>query len=480
MDINKIKKVHIVGIGGIGVSAVARIFLNLNKKVSGSDLYDSALLATLRNFGVEIFIGPHLAKNITKDTDLVVFSDAVPEDNLERQEAKKLKILQMSYFEFLGEFSRNIRTIAISGCHGKTTTTAITGLIFEKARLNPTVIVGSKVKDWDGNYRQGGGKLFIVEGDEYRAHMLNLNPQSIILTNIEADHLDFYRDINHIVETFNDYVEKLPGDGLLVLNADDPMTRDRLERPSCQIVTYGIENQNADLVAKNIKIENGRQIFRIVYRGQDMRDFNIQIPGRFNIYNALAAVLVALENKIDPKIIKETLAQYKGSWRRFELVGTIAPLEIEKKGAMVISDYAHHPTEVAATIKAAREFYPDRNLIVAFQPHHRNRTKKLFNEFISALTNCPANTVILNEIYDVPGREIKADEQVSSHDLVEKINLELSNKIAKGEKTEKQYFFTPNLAETKKEILKNLKGNDIVLIMGAGEIDNLAREIVKD
>src|SRR4030043_220327 len=185
MDITKLKKIHIIGIGGIGISAVAKLLLNQDKIVTGSDLNDSDIIGTLKNFGAKIKIGPHKAENVTKDINLVIYTDAVPEDNPERVQAKKLKIENLSYFQFLGQFSKDKYTIAISGCHGKTTTTALTGLILENGNFDPTVIVGSKVKNWDGNLRLGGSEYFVVEGDEYRAQMIQLNPKVIILTNLE-------------------------------------------------------------------------------------------------------------------------------------------------------------------------------------------------------------------------------------------------------------------------------------------------------
>ncbi|MBN1325846.1 UDP-N-acetylmuramate--L-alanine ligase [Candidatus Falkowbacteria bacterium] len=478
MDLNKIKKVHIIGIGGIGISAVAKLLLGLGKKVSGSDLVSSDITSTLINFGADIKIGPHNAKNVLKDCDLVLFTDAAPEDNPERVQSKKLKVESLSYFQFLGAYSKDKYTIAISGCHGKTTTTALAGLLLEAGGLDPTVIVGSKVKNWDGNLRIGSSKYFVVEADEYKAHMLELNPQVIILNNIEFDHPDFYKDLNQYIETFNHFVEKLPEDGILIYNGDDKNI-DQIEKPACEVLTFGLENPSVDITIKNIKVDHGRQIFKPIYKNQELRDFNLQIPGKFNILNALGASLLALELGVNPDVIKNTLAQYTGAWRRFEVVGTIENLTDDKNGAIVISDYAHHPTEIAKTIIAAKEFYPDRRLLVTFQPHQIQRTKALFNDFVKIFTQSPADIVILSEIYDVRGREEKdVTKRISSNDLLDKIVLAESKKLVEGAKTS-EYFYASDLTETKAKILELVQANDVVLILGAGDIDVVARELVK-
>ena len=479
MDLSKLKKIHFIGIGGIGISAVAKLLLSQDKIVTGSDLRDSDLIETLKSFGAKINIGPHNINNLAKDVNLVIYSDAVPEDNPERKAALNHKIPSLSYFQFLGQYSASKHTIAISGCHGKTTTTALAGLILDKANFDPTVIVGSKVKAWDGNLRLGGSDYLVVEGDEYRAHMLELNPQDIILTNIEFDHPDYYKDLNHTIETFQTFINKLPETGHFIYNLDDPILRERMDKPNCQLATFGLENESADLIAKNIKIEHGRQIFKPVYKGQELRDFNLQVPGKFNIYNALGAALLALELGVSPDIIKDTLAQYTGAWRRFELIGRISNLTDDKNGALVISDYAHHPTEVAVTIKAAKEFYPDKRLVVVFQPHQIQRTRELFDDFVKTFSLASADVVILSEIYDVAGREEKdVTKRISSNDLLDKIVLTENNNLVKGIKVKSQYFYAKDLTDTKAAILNEMMADDVILILGAGDIDKVARELV--
>ncbi len=480
MDLNKIKKVHIIGIGGIGISAVAKLLLSQDKIVTGSDLHDSDIINVLKNFGAQIKIGLHKAENVAKDVDLVIYSDAVPEDNPERANGLELGAESLSYFQFLGEFSKDKYTIAISGCHGKTTTTALAGLILDNAGLDPTVIVGSKVTNWDGNLRIGASQYLVVEADEYKTHMLELNPQVIILNNIEFDHSDYYKDLNQVIETFQEFVNKLPEDGYFIYNADDQILRERIEKPVCHVLTYGLENESADLLAKNIKVDHGRLIFRPVYKGQELKDFNLQVPGKFNIANALGASLMALELGVGQDVIKDTLAQYTGVWRRFEIIGTINNLSKEQNGALVVSDYAHHPTEIAKTIAAAKEFYPEKRLLIVFQPHQKQRTRVLLDDFVKIFAQSPAEIVILSEIYDVAGRgEKDVTKRISSRDIVDKVTLAESKDLVESIAVKSRYFYGANLADTKAEILKEVQSDDIVLIMGAGDIDQVARQLVK-
>ena len=423
------KKIFFVGIGGIGVSALAKLFKNQGKEIIGSDKYSSEITDSLKKQGIKIFIG-HQEKNLDFDTDLVIYSPAVPPEIPERKKAAELGVKQLSYPQVLGLISKDKYTIAISGTHGKSTTTAMLALILTEANLDPTVIVGSKIKhsEFDENLRIGKGQYFVVEACEWRAHMLELDPKIIILTNIEPDHLDYYKTFKNLKNAFKRYVRKLHRNGLLIFNADDKGCVEIAKSAKCKTVSYSIKSG---------------------------LDFSLQVPGQFNIYNALAASTCALELGIKPEIIKKTLADFKGIWRRFEKVG-------EYKEALIFSDYAHHPTEVKETLKAAKEFYPKRRLVVVFQPHHFDRTKRFFESFIRAFDK--ADFVILNEIYDVPGREVK--KEISSKDLVG----ELKKRKIKS-------IFTKNLEQTKKVLLENIQKEDMVLIMGAGDIYQLSTSL---
>lgn len=472
LSIDKIKNVYLVGIGGIGVSALAKFFLKLEKNVSGSDISDSSIIKELQNRGVGIY-PQHSKNNISKLVDILIYSPAVPFNNPERVRARELKIPEMSYPEFLGELSKEKKTIAISGTHGKSTTTALIGLILTTAKFEPTVIVGSQVKKFVGNFRFGKSGYFVAEACEYRGHMLNLNPWAIVLTNLEADHLDYYKDLNDIIKHFEKFVLKLPKGGLLVINADDFGCQklltdeliENLKNKGVKILKYRIvsdkrqtksEKGDFDCYAQNIRTKNGRQYFELFFNKKSYGYFKLLVPGVFNIYNALAAATLALQLEVKREIILKTLAEYHGIWRRFEIVGKI-------KNKIVISDYAHHPTAVKNTIKATKEFYPGKKLLVVFQPHHHNRTKKLFKEFLICFNDLNKDDLlILNEIYDVKGREEDQDQNISSLDLVKGIkNLNV--------------LYSKDLNCTKKLILKKMNDFDVILIMGAGDIDEMAR-----
>ena len=464
MIFKKFKKVHIIGIGGIGVSAVAKMALKLGKKITGSDATFSEITQDLKNKGALIYL-KHKKENLSLDTDLVIYSTAALENNPERICAKVLNIPQLSYPEFLGELSKEKYTIAISGTNGKSTTTSILGLILEKAKFDPLVIVGSKVgrSSWEENLRMGKSNYFVVEACEYQANMLNLHPQIIILTNIEEDHLDYYKDIKDIRNTFQKYIEKLPQNGILVINGDDENIKKlNFKNLTSLIITFG-QKKGTDFQIKNIIKKSGQVKFILQnlklkglsnFKINESVEFTLQIPGLFNIYNVVAASVVAIRLGISLNVIKNVLANFKGIWRRFEKVG-------EKKGAIIISDYAHTPTAIQGTISAARDFYPFRRIVVAFQPHHRDRTKKLFDDFIKSFDR--ADFLILNEIFDVEGREDKKDKDISSKDLIKEIKKRLAFK-------NRQVLYGKNLEETKKLILKNLESNDLILLLGAGDI----------
>jgi UDP-N-acetylmuramate--alanine ligase len=458
MYFDKTKKIHFIGIGGIGTSAIAKYFLNLGKDITGSDLYNSDLVKKLRRQGITIF-NSHESSNVGKNVDLIIYSPAVPEDNPERRAAAELGIEQFSYPEILGELSRKYKTIAVSGTNGKSTTTAMIGKIFTAAGLDPTVIVGTQVPGFDGNLRLGKSDLLIIEACEWRAHMLHLSPQTVVLTNIEKDHLDFYKDLDDIRYHFQKFVNLLPLDGFLALNGDDENLTKLISQKGYGVKTWGILNEQVDYLADDIKTSAGQQNFSVA---QD--DFTLKIPGKYNIYNALAALTVAKHFNIDSEIIKKSLAEFSSTWRRFELIGAVKG----KAGTLVVSDYAHHPEALKGALKAAKEFYPGKRLVAVFQPHHFDRTSKLFDDFIKSFNN--ADLVIINEIYDVAGRQQDGVRNITGKDLaaeIQKVN------------PSKEIIYSPNLAETTKRLLKKIKTNDLILIIGAGDIDEVAREIIK-
>lgn len=448
-----------MGIGGIGVSAVAKIFLAKGKIVTGSDIQPSALTLELEKRGVKIFY-EHQASNLAEDMDLLVYSPAVPESNPERARAAELNIQQKSYPEFLGVYSHEKQTIAISGTNGKSTTTAMIGKIFAAAGLEPTVIVGTQVPGFDGNFRAGRSAILIAEACEWKGHMLNLLPQTIVLTNLAPDHLDFYKNLDELKHFFQKYINRLPVfGGKLFYNVDDSALKTLVKDKGYGLISWGINEENASYLAKEVNFKKQRVSFKV---GAQL--LNLRVPGLFNVYNALAAIAVAREHKIDWKIIKECLADFSGSWRRFEKLGPVKG----KKGTLIITDYAHHPAALKGTLKAAKDFYPAKRLVVAFQPHHYDRTAKLFDDFAKSFAW--ADVLVINEVYDVAGRQQDGQRTVGGLQLAEAVKK--LNPL-------KEVYYCPNLNETEHKLRECLQPNDLVLIIGAGDIDQVARNLVK-
>lgn len=454
---DEIRTIHFTGIGGIGVSALARYYKKLEYKIQGSDLTESSVVKDIADEGIFVFIGQE-AKNIDKDIDLLIYSSAVPETNPERMEAKKLGIPQYSYNEVLGLLSSQKKTVAISGTNGKTTTTAITALMLEDAGLDILALVGSKVPQWNSNLRFGKGEYFIVEACEHQAHMLTLAPEIIVLTNLAEDHLDFYKDMDDIIAHFQEYIDNLPEGGLLIYNIDDPnIVKLNWQDGKYRTLTFGIDNEKADIGIDKHSVDSGTQDFWLTFYGDRHNRIKLHAPGKFNLYNALAAACVGITLGLDKDQLKSGIEKFTGTWRRFEKFK-------EENKIVYISDYGHHPDAIMGTIEAARSFYPDRRIFTVFQPHHHNRTKNLFDGFVESLKT--SDLSIVSDIYDVKGREEGVDQDVSAEDLVDAINKENPN-----------CFYGGDLEKTV-EMIKDLREEgDLVLIMGAGDIDDIREEL---
>lgn len=448
LDLEKLNKIYLAGIGGIGLSAIAYYFLNQGKKVLGSDVTESEITRRLQIAKADINF-KQKASNIKTDFDLFIYSSALPEDHPELLQAKEFKIPTLSYFQFLGLLSKNYKTIAITGTNGKTTTTAILGLMLEKAGLDPTVIVGSLVPQWGSNFRLGQSDILVVEACEWRAHMLELEPDIIAITNIAEDHLDFYKDLADIKKHFQKFVNKLPKNGLLVKNADDKNST--VIKYQGKILTFGKEDK-ADCQYTDLKINDGCQLFNT----NKFSKVELCVPGLYNVYNALTAMSVADTLGVNKHQMWNALREFNGTWRRFELVG-------KSKSNLVISDYAHHPDAISQLLRGAKDFYPDKKIIAVFQPHHHNRTKTLLDEFAKAFYL--ADQVIISEIYHVAGREDKQMDKVSSQDIIDKM---IHNKK----------YFAKDFKEVR-NILQQINPVDsVILFIGAGDVDDLAREII--
>ncbi len=441
-------RVHFIGIGGIGVSALAQYYLAKGHKVSGSDLVSSEIIGVLRKKGVKIFINSKLKsqkskiqakiQNFIKKSNLVIYSPAVPKNHPELIKAKQLKIKSLSYPQALGELTKTHFTIAVSGTHGKSTTTAMVGLLLVKAGLDPTVIVGTKIKEFgNSNCRVGKSQYLVIEADEHFASFLNYWPRIIVLTTIEKDHLDYYKNLNNILRTFKRYIAHLPKNGWLVVNKDDKNTNSKLQIPNYkfQIKKYSLKQPEAKKLKKILKI-----------------------PGEHNVSNALATLTVARILEIPDKISFKALSEYKGSWRRFE--EKICYIPNTRYKIRVISDYGHHPTEIRVTLKAAREKYPKKKIWCVYQPHQYQRTFYLFNDFLKVFKQAPVNKLIITDIYDVAGREEKTiKKKIDSEKLVKKINKPWVVYLPKN--------------KIINYLKKNLRSGYALIIMGAGDIYTL-------
>lgn len=460
MAIDKAQKIHCLGIGGIGISAIAKLLIENGKEISGSDAVDSEILREAEAAGVQVVVG-HNAKNLPKEAELLIYSEAVPENNPEREEARRRGIPEISGARALAKLTRGKRLVAVSGTNGKSTTTALIGLLLEAGGFDPTVFVGSKVQSFPlGNVRKGRGEWFVLEADEYRAKFLNFTPEIAVLTNIEEDHLDYFQDLGHIRDTYQVFLERVRPDGRIFINADDDVCMNDLEHGR-EMVTYGL-NGPADYLARDIEVREGWQWFKILrtaHHEEMIGEFSLAVPGKFNVMNALAALSVALELGVSVDVCQKVLEEFSGIWRRFERVG-------EKDGALVISDYAHHPTAIRETLQAAREFYPDRRVVLVFQPHHHHRTKALFRNFVSSFSK--ADVLILSKIYKVQGRE-EATRGVSSQDLAQAVKD--AGKV-------NEVYYAGDLEETEKLVREQMKPGDLILITGAGSIDILARKLL--
>jgi len=419
-------KIHFIGIGGIGISALAQYHLGKGDEVSGSDLAKSKITEDLEKKGAVISIGPNSALNI-KDYELVVHSPAVKSGNPEILEAERRGIKIMSYPQALGELTKSHKTIAVSGTHGKSTTTAMISLVLVEAGLDPTVIVGTKMKEFgDSNFRMGNSDYLVIEACEHEASFLNYWPEIIVVTNIEEDHLDYYGNLDNIKKAFNDFVSHLKKDGILVKTEETEIGTDR------KTVNYSLKDSS--------DVEKLKKI--------------IKIPGEHNILDALAALKVARILNVDDEVSFSALSKYAGSWRRFE--------ETELPGFTLIDDYGHHPTEIMATLKGAREKYPDKKIFCVFQPHQYQRTYLLFDDFVSTfkevLEKKLVDKLFLIDVYDVAGRESKeAKEKVSSEKLAKAVG--------------------GAIYVSKEDLFRELNGGEVMIFMGAGDIYDLSQEL---
>ena len=452
--LKKYKNIHMIGIGGVSMSGIAAILTNWGFNVTGSDRTASENTEKLNKLGIKVTIG-HNLEDVRK-SDVIVYSAAIKQDDPEIQEAKKLNIPTIERADFLGEITRCFKnTICISGTHGKTTTTSMVALCFLEAQKDPSIQVGAYLKQINGNYKVGNSDLFIIEACEYVESFLKFSPKAEIILNIDNDHLDYFKTFENIKNAFTKYVKLLPDDGILVVNADDKNCLDLQNYTNASKVTYGIENQNANFVARNITFNNnGFPTFDVYYNNYFFKTISLSIPGAHNVMNALACIAVCNQYGIEKEDIKNALLKYTGAHRRFEYKGSF-------NNVNVYDDYGHHPTEILATANALKQKKYNKSWVI-FQPHTYSRTKNLLNDFANVLTNF--DHIIVTDIY--AARESNTY-NISSKDLVDKIK---SNGY--------QAKYIADFNEIVKYVKDNAKPNDIVLTLGAGTITNLGPMLV--
>ncbi len=455
-ELKQYKHIHMIGIGGTSMSGIATILKKWGFYVTGSDANQSELVDKLIENNIPVIIG-HDLENI-KRANLVVYSAAIPEDDVEMLEAKRLGIQTMERSTFLGLITKAYKnTICVSGTHGKTTTTSMLSVCFLEAKKDPTIQVGAILKQIGGNYRVGNSDCFILESCEYVESFLKFHPRTEVILNIDNDHLDYFKDLDHIKNAFVKFVKLLPEEGLLVVNADDENCASLYKNTTAKIVTFGINNEKCNFVARNIAYDNnGFPLFDVYRNNTFYKSIKLSVPGLHNVYNALACIATCHEYGIEKETIKTALAKYTGAHRRFELVG-------ETNGAYVYDDYGHHPTEIKAVYDAMKKKKYNRSWVV-FQPHTYSRTKNLLADFAQVLSGF--DNIIVTDIY--AARE-KNTLGISSTDLVNQINI---NRIGK------KAIYMSDFNEIAKYIRDRVMPNDIVLTIGAGTVTNIGPMIV--
>ncbi|KKP37598.1 MAG: UDP-N-acetylmuramate-L-alanine ligase [Candidatus Peregrinibacteria bacterium GW2011_GWA2_33_10] len=444
--------IHFIGIGGIGMSAIARILKSQGEIITGSDSEPSKLTEELREEGIEVFYN-HNKNNISKDTQLVVYTAAVLENNPELKEAKKRKIPCVTYSESLGQISKEHFTIAITGSHGKSTITSMLGFAMNKLKLDPTVLVGTLIPQLNNkNTIIGKSKYFVCEACEYKRTFLNLHPTAVLINNIDPDHFDYFKDEKDYQRAYIELMEKIPQNGFVIANYDDKLTKEACQKlKNKKIIYFSHKNKN---IPYYLDQENNFYINK-----QKKGKLKLKIFGAHNYQNALAVLTLLDQLNIDVKKAMKFIQEFTGSWRRFEYKGKI-------NNAKIFDDYGHHPTEIKATLRAAKEQFPNKKIIVCFQPHQYNRTRNLLKEFATSFTD--ADSVIIPNIYKV--RDNQEDQKAVTTQI-------LVNEISKHHKNVKNGRGFKNTAKILKETLNK---DHMCLIMGAGDVFKITEMLEPD
>jgi UDP-N-acetylmuramate--alanine ligase len=448
----KIKHIHFVGIGGIGMSGIAEVLLNLGYKVTGSDMKESDTTERLKKLGGEIFIG-HRAENVSSP-HVVVISSAVKNDNIEALAARERQIPVIPRAEMLAELMRLKYGIAIAGAHGKTTTTSMVATVLAAGGIDPTVVIGGKLNSLGTNAKLGQGEFLVAEADESDGSFLKLSPTIAVVTTIDEEHLDYYKDIHEIKAAFLTFINKVPFYGVSILCLDQPHIQALIPLVRKRYQTYGMSSQ-ADYQARDVSLRPFGSKFKVLHHAADLGWFELSAPGAHNINNCLAAIAVARELDLELEVIRKALKDFSGVQRRFQIKG-------EAGGITIVDDYGHHPTEVKATLAAAAG--TERRVVVVFQPHRYTRTRHLLDEFFTAFNQ--ADTLVVMEIYAAGEQPIPG---ISGRGLYEGIKKH----------GHKDVTFIPDREKIVEHLLSVLKKGDLLITLGAGDVWKIGEQVVE-
>tara|TARA_R110000772_G_scaffold267428_1_gene391533 strand:- start:89254 stop:90690 length:1437 start_codon:yes stop_codon:yes gene_type:complete len=457
-EMRRIRRIHMIGVGGTGMSGIAEVLVNLGYAVSGSDLRPSSVTARLQQLGIEVFIG-HAAEHV-RDADVVVSSSAVRADNPEVVAARAARVPVVPRAEMLAELMRYRHGIAVAGTHGKTTTTSLIAAVFAEAGLDPTFVIGGLVNSAGSNAQLGASRFLVAEADESDASFLHLQPMVTVVTNIEADHMETYGgDFATLRSTFLEFLHNLPFYGLAVLCVDDPVVAGLLPDLSRQFLTYGFD-EAADYRIMDVR-KQGLTTEFTVSRPGDLPPLSIQLnmPGEHNVLNATAAIAVACDEGVDDAAIQRGLAGFAGVGRRFSVLGELA---VAGGSALLVDDYGHHPTEVRATLESARQAWPDRRVVMVYQPHRYSRTRDLYEDFVAVLSRCDA--LLLLDVYPAGEEPIPG---ADSRSLTRSIR----------QRGQVEPVFVESIDEVANVLCGILRDGDVVITQGAGNIARLAQDL---
>ncbi|MFO7688417.1 MAG: UDP-N-acetylmuramate--L-alanine ligase [Desulfobacterales bacterium] len=446
--------IHFVGIGGIGMSGIAELLLNLGYTVSGSDLKSSEITERLQRFGGHIFKG-HAAEQIGT-ADVVVVSSAVNADNPEVRAARQVSIPVIPRAEMLAELMRLKYSIAVAGAHGKTTTTSIISTVLDRGGLDPTVVIGGKLKSIGTNARLGEGEFIVAEADESDGSFLKMSPTIAVVTNIDREHLDHYPDLDAIKAAFLEFIDRIPFYGLAVLCLDNESVQGLIPNVKKRYTTYGMSTQ-ADVQARNVTLAGLRSQFTLLHLGAPLGDIRLNLPGIHNVYNAMASVAVGLELGIPFETVKAALETVEGVQRRLEIKGVV-------NGITIVDDYGHHPTEIKTTLQAAKEAWPERRMVVVFQPHRYSRIRALFDEFTRSFYQ--SDVLLVLPIYSAGEKPIEGVDSFSMCDGIRRHG-------------HKEVICKDSIAAAVAGLKDILVPGDILLTLGAGDVWKVGEEILR-